>query len=185
MVFVKAMPNQEPAESLLGGKYRILDRLGGGGLGDVYRGESVLTGRPVALKILRPDLAPDATLAARFYQEAQAVNRIRHPNIVDVLDGGVSDDGPYIVMERLSGESVAVAVARLGKLSTEATLAIGAQVLDALGSAHRAGIAHLGLKPGSLFLHRPAADAPVTVKVLDFGIAKALAGNGPASRSYP
>lgn len=179
------MPNQEPAENLLGGKYRILDRLGGGGQGEVYRGENVLTGRAVALKILRADLAPDPTIAARFHQEAQAVNRIRHPNIVDVLDGGVSDDGPYIVMERLSGESVAVAMARLGKLSIDAALAIGAGTLDALGAAHRAGIAHLGLKPGSLFLHRPASDAPVTVKVLDFGIAKALAGTSPASRSYP
>src|SRR6266436_3437172 len=97
------MSNKEPEASLLGGKYRILDRLGGGGLGDVYRGENTVTGRPVALKILRSDFAGDGVRASRYFQDAEAANKIRHPNIVNVLDTGIGDRGPFIVMECLSG----------------------------------------------------------------------------------
>src|SRR5690242_11430976 len=108
------MPNQEPAASLLGGKYRILDRLGGGTSGDVHRGENTVTGRPVAIKILRAEHASDKGLVSRFFQEAQAVNKIRHPNIVDVLDAGVSEESAFLVMESLTGESAGSVLARVG-----------------------------------------------------------------------
>lgn len=178
------MSYREPAESLLGGKYRILDHLGGGGMGEVYRGENILTGRPVALKILRPDTDGNAVLASRFFHEAQAFHKIRHPNIVDVFDAGIAESGPFIVMECLSGESAALAVSRLGRLSIEATVAIGVDLLDALNAVHRAGMIHHDLRPSNVFLHRPTADVPVVIKLLDFGIAKALAGRH-SRRSYP
>jgi eukaryotic-like serine/threonine-protein kinase len=179
------MSNKEPEASLLGGKYRILDRLGGGGLGDVYRGENTLTGRPVALKILRSDFVGDGVRASRYFQDAEAANKIRHPNIVDVLDAGIGESGPFIVMECLSGDSAAAALARLGRLSVEATIAIGLDVLDALDAAHRAGIVHRDLKPGNIFLHRPMSDVPVTVKLLDFGIARLLLSAGADPRQTP
>src|SRR4051812_43102116 len=110
------MSPRPPAPGLLvAGKYRLLDRLGGGGMGDVFRAENLLAGRPVALKLLRHDLAQDKDLSMRFFQEAQSVNRIRHPNIVDVIDAGFGETGPYIVMECLEGESTAATLARLGR----------------------------------------------------------------------
>jgi serine/threonine-protein kinase len=163
------MPNRETVTSLLGGKYRILDRLGGGGLGDVYRAEQTATGRPAAIKILRADLASETALIQRFFQEAQAVNKIRHPNIVDLLDAGTSEGVAFLAMECLSGEASSAALARLGRLSFQAVAAIGIEVLEALDAAHRAGVVHRDLKPDNVFLHRPMADVPVVVKVLDFG----------------
>src|SRR5438105_15534059 len=97
------------AGSVVSGKYKVLERVGGGGMGDVYRAEHVLAGRVVAFKLLRADFAEDEDLTRRFFQEAQAVNRIRHPNIVDVLDAGFSEEGPYVVMECLEGTSVSAA----------------------------------------------------------------------------
>src|SRR4051794_10546624 len=84
---------------LVDSKYRLAERIGGGGMGDVFRAENVLAGRPVAIKFLHPELAQNSEVSQRFFQEAQAVNRIRHPNVVDVLDAGISEMGPYIVME--------------------------------------------------------------------------------------
>src|SRR4051812_25389663 len=101
--------------ALLDHKYRLAERIGGGGMGDVFRAENVAAGRSVAIKFLHSELAQDAEIAQRFFQEAQAVNRIRHPNIVDVLDAGQSEMGPYIVMEYLEGESVGFSLARVGK----------------------------------------------------------------------
>jgi serine/threonine-protein kinase len=148
----------------------------------VYRGDNTLTGRPVAIKLLRPDFADDPTLVSRFFQEAQEVNKIRHPNIADVVDSGIGDHGPFIVTECLSGDSVAAALARLGRLSIPATIAIGLDALDAFDAVHRAGILHRDLKPENVFLHRPTADVAVTVKLLDFGIARLLSSRSSMPR---
>jgi serine/threonine-protein kinase len=135
----------------------------------VYRGEDKTTGRPLAVKVLRAEFAQEHALVSRFFQDAQAVNKIRHPNIVDLFDAGVSEGTPYLAMECLSGEASSTALARLGKLSFQAVVAIAIEVLEALDAAHRAGIVHRDLKPDNVFLHRPMADVPVVVKVLDFG----------------
>lgn len=167
---------------VVAGKYRLAERLGGGGMGEVFRAENMLAGRPVALKLLRGELAEDKDLTRRFFQEAQAANKISHPCIVDVIDAGFAETGPYIAMELLDGESTAAALARLGRLPLEGAVAVGLAVLSALDAAHRAGIIHRDLKPENVYLHR--APSGVSVKLLDFGIAKVLEPIGPTPRTH-
>ncbi len=176
--------------SVVSGKYKVLERLGGGGMGDVYRAEHVLAGRVVALKLLRADFAEDEDLTRRFFQEAQAVNRIRHPNIVDVLDAGFSEEGPYVVMECLEGTSMSAALARVGRLDVATAVSTILPVLDALDAAHRHGIIHRDLKPENIFVARGSHDSrashggrdDVRMKILDFGIAKVLDSGDATAR---
>jgi serine/threonine-protein kinase len=150
-------------------------------MGDVYRAEHQLAGRTVAMKLLRRELAEDEDLTRRFFQEAQAANRIRHPNIVDVLDAGFSEHGPYVAMECLEGTSVSTALARVGRFETEGAVAVVLPVLSALDAAHKAGIVHRDMKPENVFLALRTGE--VQVKILDFGIAKvestSLGGSSP------
>jgi serine/threonine-protein kinase len=155
---------------LVAGKYRLEQRLGGGGMGEVYRAEHQLAGRTVALKLLHRDFAEDADLTRRFFQEAQAVNKIRHPNIVDVIDAGFSEQGPYVAMECLDGASLASVLSRFGRLEVAHAVAVVLPMLAALDAAHRHGIVHRDLKPENVFLANVGGEA--RVKILDFGIAK-------------
>ena len=178
------MAPRNPAPGIvLDSKYRLAERIGGGGMGDVYRAENVLTGRSLAIKFLHPELSDNADLAQRFFQEAQAVNRIRHPNIVDVIDAGVGELGPYIVMEYLEGESVGAALARLGRFDTEAAIGTAIPVLEALDAAHRVGIIHRDLKPENVFIAFDSQRSCAVVRLLDFGIAKMLDGTGTMPRT--
>ena len=173
----------QPSTGLvIAGKYRLLERIGVGGMSEVYRAENVLISRIVALKLLLPDQAHDRTLAARFFQEAQSASRIQHPGIVDVFDAGEGETGPYIVMEYLEGESAARVLARQGKLGLAAALATVLPVLDALSAAHSAGIVHRDIKPENVF-YSVDETGDVTVKLLDFGIAKLLWPSGPTPRT--
>src|SRR5258708_6516281 len=140
------------AGTVISGKYKLTERLGGGGMGDVYRAEHQLAGRLVAIKLLRSELAGNPDVTRRFFQEAQAVNKIRHPNIVDVIDADFSPLGPYVVMECLEGLSLAAALARVGKLNLDTALAVILPMLDALDAAHRHAIVHRDLKPENLFV---------------------------------
>jgi serine/threonine-protein kinase len=168
---------------LVDSKYRLAERIGGGGMGDVFRAEHVLAGRAVAIKFLHPELADNSELSHRFFQEAQAVNRIRHPNIVDVIDAGVGELGPYIVMEHLDGESLGMALARFGRLDMEAAVGVALPVLEALDAAHRAGIIHRDLKPENIFIAFDPTRGSAVVRLLDFGIAKVLDSDGPSPRT--
>jgi len=169
--------------ALVDNKYRLAERIGGGGMGDVYRAENVSAGRPVAIKFLHPDLAQNMEVAQRFFQEAQAVNKIRHPNVVDVTDAGTSEMGPYIVMEYLDGESVGAALTRAGRFDVDATVGTVLPVLEALDAAHRVGIIHRDLKPENVFIAYDAGRNAVIVRLLDFGIAKILDPSGPGPRT--
>jgi eukaryotic-like serine/threonine-protein kinase len=156
------------------GNYRIYKLLATGGMGAVYLAEHPGIGRKAAVKILRPDLAQDPEMSARFLNEARAANAIRHPGIVEIFDSGVLPNGaPYIVMELLEGESLAARIERCGALPVAEAIDIVCQAADALAAAHAAGIVHRDLKPDNLFL---IGDLRVPgrelVKVLDFGIAK-------------
>ncbi len=164
------------AGAIVAEKYKLIERLGGGGMGDVYRAEHMLAGRMVALKILRADFADNEDLTRRFFMEAQAVNKIRHPNIVDVIDAGFSREGPYVVMECLEGTSLAHALTRLGRLDVQTALAVVLPTLSALDAAHRNVIVHRDLKPENIYLAE--INGEVRIKLLDFGIAKVTDKDG-------
>jgi serine/threonine-protein kinase len=152
-------------------------------MGEVYRARDHLTGRVCAVKRLRSDMFGDTHLAARFQREADAITRVRHPNIVEVWDAGVDTNGPYIVMEYLHGETVAARLGREGRLSLRTTTRILEQVLGALGAAHDAGVIHRDVKPANVFL--VSSEGELKVKLLDFGIAKLLYSHsgGPATET--
>jgi serine/threonine protein kinase len=156
--------------------YVVTTLLGEGGMGAVYIGQHPVIDRKVAIKVLKRELAADKSLVERFVNEARAANVIRHPNIVEILDVGTLADGlPYIIMELLSGESLAQRLQRTGRLGLEYAVHIAVQTMSALAAAHARGIVHRDLKPDNLFLvHTMGATAPSreVVKVLDFGIAK-------------
>lgn len=157
---------------VLGERYRILERIGEGGMGTVYLCEHVALGRKMAVKLLRPEFCSDEDLVRRFQQEAQAASLIGHEHIVDVIDFGRTPEGSlYFVMEALDGESLAVLLRRERVLSPGRALPILGQICQALAAAHLRGIVHRDLKPDNVFLiHRDNQDD--FVKVLDFGISK-------------
>jgi eukaryotic-like serine/threonine-protein kinase len=162
-------PSDHPAPGTILGSYQLLALLGHGGMGYVYRAVHVVLGREVALKLLRPDRARRRDAVARFFQEARAVNRVRHRNIVDVPDFVELVDGTtFIVMELLHGETLG-AWARSG-VSLPAALAAMVQVCDGLEAAHRVGVIHRDLKPDNIFVVT-TADGEL-LKLLDFGVAK-------------
>jgi hypothetical protein len=151
------------------GSYEVLDRVGAGGMGAVYRARDTRLGRTVALKVLRPGADPE--LLHRLDREARAASALNHPNIVHIYDVGVAagEAGEhYVVMEYVEGETLRRRLAR-GPLSIPDLLDLGAQLADGVACAHRAGIVHRDLKPENLIV---TADG--TLKILDFGLAKVV-----------
>ncbi len=172
-----------PASGLvIAEKYKLLEQIGSGGMGEVYRARNTLIGREVALKLLNHDYVDDANLTARFFQEAKSASRIRHPGIVDVLDAGEAETGPYLVMELLNGRSAAALLVRFGRFDLAAGLATAIPVLSALSAAHAVGVVHRDLKPENIFFHQDDS-GQVDVKLLDFGIAKLLSPAGPTPKT--
>ncbi|MBN1770979.1 MAG: serine/threonine protein kinase, partial [Deltaproteobacteria bacterium] len=167
--------------SLFEGKYRIVRLIGEGGMGAVYEAEHTLIGRQLAIKLLHPEYANQADIVQRFTREARAATAIRHANIIEVTDMGVTPTGqPFLVMELLEGTSLRRLV-EPGKTMAQARLLdVMQQVLDALHAAHDRGIVHRDLKPDNIFLIRHAGRDDF-VKVLDFGISKFLGPFGGVS----
>jgi serine/threonine-protein kinase len=160
------------------GEYQVVRQLGRGAFGAVYHATHVVIGKQVALKVLGSQFSDDAGMAARFVDEARAVNRIAHPNIVDIFGFGVLADGrKYCVMELLTGETLGACLQRRGHLSLSEATEILTQVASALDAAHKSGIVHRDLKPDNIFLCRATestdeAPSAIKVKLLDFGIAQ-------------
>jgi len=149
------------------GHYRVTDRLGGGGMGVVYRAEDVKLGRTVALKFLPPELTSDPEAKLRFEREARAASKLDHPNICTIHDFGEADDGQmYLAMACYDGESLASKIAD-GPMPLDDALRIVEQIARGLGKAHSAGIIHRDVKPDNVMI---TADG--VVKILDFGLAK-------------
>jgi serine/threonine-protein kinase len=157
------------------GPYRILARLGEGGVGTVFAGEHALLERPVAIKLLHRSFATDSSLVRRFLFEARAASRLRHPNVVDVTDFGMLSDGrPYMVMERLGGESLEARLHRGGALEPLVALQIAREVALALCAAHQAGVTHNDLKPSNVMLLDGSTEQDIKLKLIDFGAASTV-----------
>jgi serine/threonine protein kinase len=163
--------------SIVSERYRVERLLGSGGMGAVYLARHVSLGQEVAIKFIHPELVSSEEVRRRFETEAKASARIKSRHAVAVIDHGVSEAGqPYIVMERLEGQSLEQAMKERGRLPFEEVVVIVMQVARALEQAHAAGIVHRDLKPDNIFLakDRDGGKQGYTVKVLDFGIAKVV-----------
>ncbi|HEX3615754.1 MAG TPA: protein kinase, partial [Solirubrobacteraceae bacterium] len=156
---------------VLAERYELLEVLGRGGMGVVYRARDRVLGRVVAVKVLPFDRAQDPVSVARFEREALAVAALSHRNIVAVFDAGSDGDTRFIVMEYLGGRTLAEVLRERGALDVEQAVDVAAQVASALAAAHRAGIVHRDIKPANVML-----DEHGHIKVLDFGIARLVSG---------
>ena len=155
-------------------RYMIRGVLGEGGMGTVYEAEHMGLGRQVAIKVLNPSQAKKRVAVKRFQQEARAAGAIGHPNICEVYDLGLLDDGsPYLVMEKLIGTTLADRIGREGGLPFDEITDVMIQVLSGLIAAHDKGIVHRDIKPENIFLARRVGCPPI-VKILDFGVSKMM-----------
>jgi serine/threonine protein kinase len=159
------------AGDVLGNRYRLDEPIATGGMGEVWRATDVVLGRPVAVKVLRPALLPDAAFDARFRAEARTLAALSHPNVVSVYDYGRSPvpegDAAYLVMAHVDGRPLSDRIATTGGLPVGETLAVLAQAADALQAAHEHGVVHRDVKPANLVV-RPDG----TVVLVDFGVAR-------------
>jgi serine/threonine protein kinase len=154
------------------GEYIVVDRIGSGGMGSVYKAEQPSMNRMVAIKVLHSRFATRDDLVARFRREARAMSQLSHPNTARVYKYGALDDGSvYFVMDYLEGRNLAAEVRENGPMQGERAVALMVQVCGALEEAHRAGIVHRDLKPENVFLTKSSGSTDFP-KVLDFGLAK-------------
>ncbi len=169
-------PTDVPSGTVIAEKYRVVRRLGAGGMGAVYEAMNTWTGRRVAVKVLHSTFAADADVVRRFALEAQISAQLEHPAVVDVLDLGRAEDGTlFIVQEFLDGCPLSDLVGRGKRLAPRQAIEVMLVVLDAVGFAHSRGVVHRDLKPGNIFLARDAR-GETTPNVIDFGITKVLEG---------
>jgi len=164
--------------AFLSDRYQLTERIAAGGMGEVWRGEDTLLHRPVAVKVVLPGLMADQEFLTRFRTEARMMAALRHPGIVQVYDYGESaapNGGrlDYLIMEYIEGVPLSKRIEQAGRLGPDETLAIVAQVADALQVAHQAGIVHRDVKPANLLV-RPGG----AIVLVDFGVARSAAGNG-------
>lgn len=175
-------PDPQPPRA---GAYRIIDELGVGGGGAVYRAERASDGQKAAVKVLRRDLALRSEMVQRFLREVRAVKLIEHPNIVEIYEmGSLSDGRPYYVMELLEGMTLRALVRQRGKIPPDEIIGLMEPVCAAVGAAHERDIVHRDLKSSNIFVSR--GEDGQTVKLLDFGVAKMLRpepGEEPLSRA--
>ena len=156
-------------DTLLDNRYRILSKIGVGGMADVYKGEDPLLGRPVAIKILHANFASDDEFVSRFKREAQAAGKLNHPNIVNMYDVGYDQDMHYIIMEYVDGETLKEYITRHHRLSIDEAVKITISIGEGLEHAHAMGIVHCDIKPHNVIITNTGR-----VKVTDFGIARAM-----------
>ncbi len=156
-------------DKVLGNRYKIIEKLGGGGMAEVFKGLDTLLDRQVTIKILREQYTSDDDFVRKFRREAQAVARLSHPNIVSIYDVGIDDNIQYLVMEYVDGFNLKEYIQTKGSLSEEEVIDIGIQICDALEHAHNNQIVHRDIKPHNILITNSGK-----VKVTDFGIARAV-----------
>lgn len=157
---------------ILNQRYKLLERVGSGGMASVYRAQDLVLGRIVAVKLLHPSLTGDPQFLERFRKEAHAVANLAHPNVVTVFDIGQDDDRHYIVMEFIEGDNLKTLIRQqpAGRpMAIERALDLTIQICNGLGYAHRAGLVHCDVKPQNVLVTRDER-----VKITDFGIARAI-----------
>ena len=156
---------------MLGDRYRVEARIGSGGMGEVYRGVDTVLDRTVAIKILLAQFARDVSFVERFRREAQAAARLNHPNIVGIYDSGADGETQFIVMEFIEGRTLADFMSAGGRFTPDHAVEVAEKICDALAYAHVAGVIHRDIKPANVMVTRKGE-----VKVMDFGIARIVAG---------
>jgi len=157
----------------LEGRYRIIERLAAGGMGVVYKGELTAIGKPVAVKFLHDALTLIPDVVKRFQREATAMSKLAHPNLVSVLDSGLAGGVPYLVMDFVSGRSLAEVLAE-GPMPPARAAGLAKQILAGVRHAHASHVVHRDLKPDNIILLDGVEGD--FAKILDFGLAKVLRG---------
>ncbi len=164
--------------ALLNDRYQLLERLGTGGMADVYRARDVVLDRNVAIKVLRKDYSDNEEFQSQFRLEARSAANLSHPNIVTVHDFGFADGLLYIVMEHIPGKDLKQLIRDRGRFSIEDGIPLIVQACKGIGYAHRAGLVHCDIKPHNMLVSKDGR-----LKVTDFGIARALATIAPGEKS--
>jgi serine/threonine-protein kinase len=170
-------PHDPLEKQVVDNRYRLLRRIGSGGMSVVYLAERVGIGKPIAIKFLRSAFAALPDFVRRFEQEARACSRLSHLNCVSVIDFGVAFGSPYLVMEYVHGTLLSAALSR-GAFRPDRGIAVVRQILAGLRHAHTRGVIHRDLKPGNVMLVEMTGAADF-VKIMDFGTAQILTGEGP------
>lgn len=163
---------------LLNNRYQLLERLGSGGMSDVFRARDLMLERSVAIKVLHEDYSNDEAFQQRFRQEARAAANLSHPNIVTVHDFGFDHGQLFIVMEYIPGKDMKTILRQRGRFSVEEAIPLMVQACAGIGYAHRAGLVHCDVKP-----HNMIVTPDARLKVTDFGIARALSTIMPDERA--
>jgi serine/threonine protein kinase len=163
---------------LLNNRYQLLERLGAGGMSDVFRARDLMLERSVAIKVLHEDYSNDTAFQQRFRQEARAAANLSHPNIVTVHDFGLDHGQLFLVMEHIPGKDLKTILRQRGRYSMEEAIPLIVQACAGIGYAHRAGLVHCDIKP-----HNMIVTSDSRLKVTDFGIARALSTIMPDERA--
>src|SRR3954471_19589632 len=166
--------NNPAGARVLVGRYRLGERLGRGGMGDVYRATDQVLARQVAVKLFRPDVSDEA-LDQRHESEARVLAGLNHPGLVSVYDIGTDDEQPFLVMELVEGETLADLVRR-GPLAPAEVASLGAQLAASLQAIHDAGVIHRDIKPANVLVCNSDDGSPLRTKLTDFGIARLVDG---------